>query len=69
MKTTIEIDDQTLRRLCEVVGTKKKGEAIRQAVDMFLRENTKRGLLALMGSQVLDDTYDVRAMRKLDAHE
>ncbi len=64
MKTTIDIDNDIFKRLCAVTKTQKKGDAIRMAVDGFLREETKKALLALRSSGVIADDYDHKAWRK-----
>ena len=64
MKTTIDIDDEVFKRLCLATKTQKKGDAIRMAVDGFLREETKKALIGLRSSGLIADDYDYKAWRK-----
>ena len=63
MKTTVDVDDAVFKRLCAVTKTRKKGDAIRMAINGYLREETKKRLLALCGSGVIADDYDYKAWR------
>ena len=64
MKTTVEIDDAVFKRLCQLTKTQKKGEAIRTAVDGYLKNESKKRLLELCGSGIIADDYDYKAWRR-----
>jgi hypothetical protein len=52
MKITVELDDATLKELIAVTGERKKGPAVAQAVEEFLKRRKARefGRLLMEGA-------------------
>lgn len=45
MRITVDIDADKLEEIRRITGLRKKSPAVNRALDMFLREMRKRGLL------------------------
>lgn len=67
MRTTVTIDDQTIREVMKLTGEKTAVAAIREALDRYRRFEAKRRVLALRGEVAIEDTW--RQLRKLETKE
>ncbi len=64
MRTTLTIDDHLYGEVMELTGATSKTEAIRKALQEFVRWRRKQQLLALRGR--LDFADDLTSFRDLD---
>ncbi len=69
MKTTIELNDERLKRVMELTGLKTKKSAIDAALRHLERQELKKRLLSERISEedwadALDPDYDLDALRK-----
>lgn len=67
MRTTVTIDDPTIREVMKLTGEKTAVAAIREALDRYRRFEAKRRVLALRGEVAIEDTW--RQLRKLETKE
>ena len=68
MKTSIDIDDQLFEQLCRLTKTHKKGQAIRMAVESYVKQHTGQALIELLEKgDIFDKDYDYKAWRRKDA--
>lgn len=68
MRTTLDIPEDLLRAVTEIVGVKKKNEAIRIALSDFTRRKRREQLLALRGRLTIEDvTGDMEDTEIIDA--
>ena len=68
MKTTIHLDDEKFKRLCELANTDHKSQAIGIAVDHFINNTNTSALVQLVRrGAYIDKDFDLKALRKLDA--
>ncbi|MGH8190754.1 MAG: type II toxin-antitoxin system VapB family antitoxin [Rhodanobacteraceae bacterium] len=62
-RTNIVIDDKVMKQAMKATGAKTK----REAVDIALREVARKGrrlnILDLVGQDLIDPDYDIRAVR------
>lgn len=58
MRTTINIDDGIFAELMRTTGARTKTEAVRLALEEFVRLKAKEELLALKGKVEVDDVRD-----------
>ncbi|MCX6841835.1 MAG: type II toxin-antitoxin system VapB family antitoxin [candidate division WOR-3 bacterium] len=58
MRTTLDIPEDLLRAVTEIVGVKKKSEAVRIALSDFTRRKRREQLLALRGRLTIEDVTD-----------
>lgn len=65
MRTTLVVDDSLFPELLATTRAATKTEAVRIALEGYLRERKKQALLALRGR--LDLAGDLDALRSLDA--
>jgi hypothetical protein len=66
MRTTLVVDDGLFPELVAVTHAHTKTEAVRIALEAFLRDRRKQALLALRGR--LDLAGDLDELRARDAH-
>jgi Arc/MetJ family transcription regulator len=60
VKTTLDIPEDLLRAVTEIVGVKTKSEAVRIALNDYVRSRRREQLLALRGKlMVADVTRDL----------
>lgn len=57
MRTTVIIDDEKIGQLMSLTGSRKKSEAINNAIDHFLHCLAKQRLLDLKGTLVIKDDW------------
>ncbi len=68
MRTTLDIPEDLLRAVTEIVGVKKRNEAVRIALSDFTRRKRREQLLALRGRLAIEDvTGDMEAAEIADA--
>jgi Arc/MetJ family transcription regulator len=68
VRTTLDIPEDLLRAVTEIVGTKKKSEAVRIALSDFTRRKRREQLLALRGRLAIEDvTGDMEDAEIADA--
>jgi len=63
MRTTLVLDAETLPELMEITGAKSKSEAVRQALEEFIRIKRTEELLSLRGRFDIEDNW--RELREL----
>lgn len=68
MKITVELDDETLDELLAATGARKKGPAVAQAVEEFLKRKKAREFGRLLMEGAFDyPAPDEETRRKQDA--
>jgi len=67
MRTTLNVDDQLFDELMRVTQAKTKTEAVRVALNEYLRLKRKQQLLALRGRLDIADNW--RMLRELETEE
>ena len=68
VRTTLDIPEDLLRAVTEIVGVKKKSEAVRIALSDFTRRKRREQLLALRGKLAIEDvTGDMEDAEIIDA--
>jgi Arc/MetJ family transcription regulator len=67
MRTTITVDDELFAELMELSGAETKTEAVRGAIEEYVRQRRKRRLIALRGDVDVDDNID--ELRELERRE
>jgi len=68
VRTTLDIPEDLLRAVTEIVGVKKKSEAVRIALSDFTRRKRREQLLALRGKLAIEDvTGDMEDAEIADA--
>ena len=55
VKTTLDIPEDLLRAVTEIVGVKTKSEAVRIALNNYVRSRRREQLLALRGKLTVED--------------
>ncbi len=55
MRTTLDIPEELLRNVTDILGIKKKNEAVRIALSDFVRRRRRRQLLSLRGKLAIED--------------
>jgi Arc/MetJ family transcription regulator len=66
MRTTITLDDDLTANLIKATGEKSAVDAIRKALQDYLRMSRKQRVLALRGQVQVEDNW--RQLRTLDTH-
>ncbi len=61
-RTNIVLDDELVAQAMARAGVKTKKAAVEAALRAFVRKPDYSGLLALVGSGVIDDHYDPKAL-------
>ena len=64
MRTTITLDDELAKTLIKTTGEKSAVDAIRKALQEYVRMSRKQRVLALRGQVQLEDNW--RQLRALD---
>jgi Arc/MetJ family transcription regulator len=64
MRTTLVLDAETLPELMEITGARTKSEAVRKALEEFIRIKRTEELLSLRGRFDIEDNW--RELRELD---
>jgi len=64
MRTTLNIEDHLFGDLMELTGARTKTEAVRQAIQEFVRERRKQQLLDLEGKLEIEENW--AELRRLD---
>jgi Arc/MetJ family transcription regulator len=64
MRTTLTIDDDLIREITKETGKKAPLEAIREALQAYVRQQKLKKVLALRGKVDIEDNW--RELRKLD---
>jgi Arc/MetJ family transcription regulator len=68
MRTTLDIPEDLLQAVTEIVGVKKRNEAVRIALSDFTRRKRREQLLALRGRLAIEDvTGDMENAEIADA--
>jgi hypothetical protein len=67
MRTTLNVDDQLFDELMRVTQAKTKTEAVRVALNEYLRLKRKQQLLTLRGRLDIADNW--RMLRELETEE
>lgn len=67
LRTTIHVDDDVFDDLVELTAAKTKTEAVRLALQEYIRLKRKEELLALRGQFDIEDNWEqLRALDRLD---
>ena len=61
-RTNIDIDDRLIRRARRLTGLKTKKSVVRNALEMLVRIETRKGILKYYGSGIWKG--DLKAMRR-----
>ncbi|MEE9494235.1 MAG: type II toxin-antitoxin system VapB family antitoxin [Gammaproteobacteria bacterium] len=65
MRTTLNIDDNILSEIMHITGKTNRSEAIRIALQSYLKQQQKKTLLALRGEvDILDNWRELRELEK-----
>ncbi|HEX9017401.1 MAG TPA: type II toxin-antitoxin system VapB family antitoxin [Chloroflexota bacterium] len=66
-RTTIDIDDELIRKAMESSGAKTKTEAVEMALRELVRHQRRKELIESLGTYELDiDVDELRRLRRLD---
>lgn len=63
MRTNIVLDDQLVEQGMRLSHTKTKRDLIDKALREFVARHTQKNILDLLGQDLIDPDYDVRAVR------
>lgn len=63
MRTTIDLDDTLIEQACRLSGLKSKRETVEAALREFVARRHQQAILELVGKDLIDPAYDVRAVR------
>lgn len=66
MRTTLDLPDGILEELLRVVRKKKKNEAVRIALEDFIRRKKTEKLLELSGKVEIEDTTEELERAEID---
>lgn len=66
MRTTLDLPDGILEELLRVVRKKKKNEAVRIALEDFIRRKKMEKLLELSGKVEIEDTTEELERAEID---
>ncbi len=72
MRTTITIDDDLLSQLMQATRTANRSEAIRRAIEAYLRAVRRENFKKLAGSRLSDLDWkfmEARELDQLNSHE
>jgi len=67
MRTTLNIKDDTIKKVIQITGAKNTSRAINEALDVFIRERQIQGLLDLRGRLHLEDNW--KKLREMELDE
>lgn len=67
MRTTLNIDDHLLTDIQVLTGKKNRSEAVRFALQEYIRQKQKKQLLSLRGTVDIDDNW--QELRSLEMDE
>jgi hypothetical protein len=67
MRTTLNIKDDTIKKVIQITGAKNTSRAINEALDVFIRERQIQGLLNLRGRLHLEDNW--KKLREMELDE
>lgn len=62
-RTNIVIDDKLIQRAMKATGAKTKREVVDIALRRVVRAREKLNILDLVGQDLIDPDYDIRAVR------
>lgn len=63
MRTNIDLDDGLVAEAMRLTGTRTKKEVVDRALRELVARNSQRALRGLVGRDLIDPTYDARAVR------
>ncbi len=66
MRTTLEIPDRIMKDLLEVTAIKKKSQAVRVALEDFIRRRRIQKLLSLSGKIEIEDVTEKLERAEID---
>jgi Arc/MetJ family transcription regulator len=64
MRTNIVLDDQLVSEAMGLSGARSKREVVDLALRELVQRRRQRKLARLVGRELIDPSYDVRAVRK-----
>ena len=64
MRTTVNIDDDIMKKVMSYTGQESRSKAVRLALASYVREQKKKKLLALRGQVNIENDWE--KLRKLD---
>ncbi len=67
MRTTISVDEQTFETLMHLVGTTNKTEAVKVAIDEFIRRERLKRFKALRGKVDIMSNEEIEAVQQTRA--
>jgi Arc/MetJ family transcription regulator len=68
MRTNIVLDDKLVRAAMKATGAKTKREVVDLALRGLIQTKAQKNILELVGRNLIDPDYDVRAVRAGKAH-
>lgn len=68
MRTTIDLPDELIKRVLYWTGADTKKEAIRSAIEEYVREKAIEGLLALPGTIEIEDVKSEMERIEQESH-
>jgi len=63
MRTNIVLDDELIAEAMRLAGVRTRREMVDRALREFVARRRQREILELAGQDLVDPTYDVRAVR------
>ncbi len=67
MRTTLNLDDQTLAEVMQLTGQKNRSEAVRLALQQYVLQQKKQQILAMRGMLDLESNW--ASLRNLDSQK
>ncbi len=67
MRTTISVDEQTFETLMHLAGTNNKTEAVKLAIDEFIRRERLKRFKALRGKVDIMSNEEIEAVQQTRA--
>lgn len=63
MRTNIDLNEELVAEAMRLTGTRTKKEVVDRALRELVARNSQRALRDLVGRDLIDPDYDVRAVR------
>jgi hypothetical protein len=63
MRTTLNINDDTLKKIVQLTGAKNRSKAVNEILEVYIRDKQLKNLLNLKGKLHLDENlHELREM-------
>ena len=63
MRTNIVLDDKLVKSAMKATGAKTKREVVEIALHRLVKQEQRKNILDLVGENLIDPDYDIRAVR------